>query len=94
MIPMKEELKDRDIVYIYLTGETSPKGTWENMIPDIHGEHFRVTADQWNYLMNSFQIRGVPTYLLVDREGNITYKTTGFPGVDKMKSELLKVLNK
>lgn len=46
MIPMKEELKDRDIVYIYLTGETSPKGTWENMIPDIHGEHFRVTADQ------------------------------------------------
>ena len=94
MIPMKEELKDRDIVYIYLTGETSPKGTWENMIPDIHGEPFRVTADQWNYLMNSFQIRGVPTYLLVDREGNITYKTTGFPGVDKMKSELLKVLNK
>ncbi len=94
MIPMKEELKDRDIVYIYLTGETSPKGTWENMIPDIHGEHFRVTADQWSYLMNSFQIRGVPTYLLVDREGNITYKTTGFPGVDKMKSELLKVLNK
>ena len=94
MIPMKEELKDRDIVYIYLTGETSPKGTWENMIPDIHGEHFRVTADQWSYLMNSFQIRGVPTYLLVDGEGNITYKTTGFPGVDKMKSELLKVLNK
>lgn len=94
MIPMKEELKDRDIVYIYLTGETSPKGTWENMIPDIHGEHFRVTADQWSYLMKSFNIRGVPTYLLVDREGNITYKTTGFPGVDKMKSELLKVLNK
>lgn len=94
MIPMKEELKDKDIVYIYLTGETSPKGTWENMIPDIHGEHFRVTADQWSYLMKSFNIRGVPTYLLVDREGNITYKTTGFPGVDKMKSELLKVLNK
>ncbi len=94
MIPMKEELKNRDIVYIYLTGETSPKGTWENMIPDIHGEHFRVTADQWSYLMKSFNIRGVPTYLLVDREGNITYKTTGFPGVDKMKSELLKVLNK
>lgn len=53
-----------------------------------------VTADQWSYLMKSFNIRGVPTYLLVDREGNITYKTTGFPGVDKMKSELLKVLNK
>lgn len=94
MIPMKEELKNKDIVYIYLTGETSPKATWENMIPDIHGEHFRVTADQWSYLMKSFNIEGVPTYLLVDREGNITYKTTGFPGVDKMKSELLKVVDK
>ena len=94
MIPMKEELKDKDIVYVYLTGETSPKGTWENMIPDIHGEHFRVTDEQWSYLMDSFSIRGVPTYLLVDREGNITYKTTGFPGTDKMKEELLKTLDK
>ena len=49
MIPMKEELKDEDILYLYITGETSPKGTWENMIPDIHGEHFRVTNDQWAY---------------------------------------------
>lgn len=94
MLPMKEELKDKDIVYIYLTGETSPKGTWENMIPDIHGEHFRVTDQQWSYLMSAFHIEGVPTYLLIDREGNITYKTTGFPGVDKMKEELLKTLDK
>ena len=89
-----EMMKDKDIVYVYLTGETSPKGTWENMIPDIHGEHFRVTDEQWSYLMDSFSIRGVPTYLLVDREGNITYKTTGFPGTDKMKEELLKTLDK
>ncbi|WP_455584153.1 TlpA family protein disulfide reductase [Bacteroides sp.] len=94
MLPMKEELKDKDIVYIYLTGETSPKGTWENMIPDIHGEHFRVTDQQWSYLMSAFHIEGVPTYLLIDREGNINYKTTGFPGVDKMKEELLKTLDK
>ena len=28
MIPMKEELKDRDILYLYIAGENSPKGTW------------------------------------------------------------------
>lgn len=93
MLPMKEELKDKDIVYIYLTGESSPKGTWENMIPDIHGEHFRFTADQWAYLMKSFNVEGVPTYILVDREGNISYRTTGFPGIDKMKGELLKAID-
>lgn len=94
MIPMKEELKDKDIVYVYITGETSPKGTWENMIPDIHGEHFRVTDAQWGYLGKAMGIDGVPTYFVIDREGNIKYKTVGFPGVGKMKEELLKVLDK
>ena len=91
MKPLKAELKEKDIVYLYITGETSPLKTWENMIPDIHGEHFRVTNDQWSYLMKTFNIKGVPTYLLIDREGNIKYKETGFPGIDKMKKELLTV---
>lgn len=91
---MKEELKDKDIIYLYITGETSPKGTWENMITDIHGEHFRVTNEQWSFLMSNFNIRGVPTYFVVDPEGNITFKQTGFPGVGTMKKELMKALNK
>ena len=91
MAPMKEELKDKDILYLYITGETSPLKTWENMIPDIHGEHFRLTDAQWKYLSDAFKIEGVPTYLIVDREGNTTFRQTGFPGVEKMKEELLKV---
>lgn len=93
MAPMKEELKDKDIVYVYITGETSPKGTWENMIPDIHGEHFRVTDKQWAYLGNAMGIEGVPTYFVIDREGDIKYKSVGFPGAAKMKEELVKVLD-
>ena len=91
MIPMKEELKDKDIVYIYITGETSPKGTWENMIADIHGEHYYLTAHQWEYLGNKFGVDGVPTYLIIDPVGEIKYKSVGFPGVAKMKEELLKL---
>ncbi|WP_291528368.1 TlpA family protein disulfide reductase [Bacteroides sp. UBA939] len=93
MAPMKEELKDKDIVYLYITGETSPLKTWENMIPDIHGEHYRLTEDQWKYLGKSFNISGVPTYLVIDREGNVTYRQVGFPGASKMKEELLKAVD-
>ena len=32
MKPMKEELADKDIVYLFIAGENSPKETWENMI--------------------------------------------------------------
>lgn len=93
MAPMKKELEGQDIVYLYIAGENSPLATWENMIPDIHGEHYRVTAGQWKYLGDTFKIEGVPTYLIVDKEGNVSFKTTGYPGVEKMKAELMKVVN-
>ena len=63
------------------------------MIPDIHGEHFRVTDKQWAYLGNAMGIEGVPTYFVINRAGDIKYKSVGFPGVAKMKEELVKVLD-
>ncbi len=92
MAPMKEELKGKDIVYLYIAGDSSPEDTWKNMIPDIPGEHFRLDADQWRYICNEFGINGVPTYMIVDKEGNIKYKQVGFPGANVIKGELLKVL--
>lgn len=85
MKPMKKDLEGKDIVYVFIAGENSPKETWDNMIPDIHGEHYRVTAAQWNYLSRQFSIQGVPTYIIVDKEGGVIQKYTGFPGVDTVK---------
>ena len=53
-----------------------------------------MTDEQWSYLREKFSIRGVPTYFVIDKEGNITYKQTGFPGVDTMKEQLMKALEK
>ena len=92
MKPMKETLKEKDIVYVYITGETSDKPTWEQMIPDLHGEHFYLTQEQWEYLGNSLDISGVPTYYIIDREGNTTFRSVGYPGTSKMKEELEKAL--
>lgn len=92
MKPMKEMLKDKDIVYVYITGETSDKTTWEQMIPDLHGEHFYLTQEQWEYLGNSLDISGVPTYYIIDREGNTAFRSVGYPGTSKIKEELEKAL--
>ena len=40
------------------------------------------------------QDRRATLYLIVDREGNTTFRQTGFPGVEKMKEELLKVTSR
>ena len=93
MKPMKKELEGKDIVYAYLAGEDSPLETWENMIPDLHGEHFRLTKEQHDYFMKTFGIEGVPTYFLIDRKGNISEKFLGYPGNSKMKEVLLKLLS-
>ena len=93
MKPMKEELIDKDIVYVFIAGENSPETTWNNMIPDIHGEHYRLTNAQWAAICDKFEVRGVPTYLVLDRAGKQTYRSVGFPGTDTVKGELLKALN-
>jgi thiol-disulfide isomerase/thioredoxin len=88
MKPLKEELKDKNVVFVYLTGETSPVKTWNEMIPDIHGEHYRVSNMQWRYWYNEFGIEGVPTFMVFDDKGKQIARHTGFPGVEKIKSEI------
>ena len=73
---------------------TSPKNLWQNMIPDIHGEHFYVTAEQWQTLLSQFESQGIPTYVVVDKDGNVQSKFIGFPGNDKLKEEFEKALAK
>lgn len=74
--PLKEELAGRDVVFVYITNDTSPQGTWENMIPDIKGEHFKLTRDEWNVLSARFNISGIPHYVLVDKLGQVANNNT------------------
>jgi thiol-disulfide isomerase/thioredoxin len=69
MKPLKEELQDEDIEFVYITNPTSPVDTWNMMIPDIKGEHYRVEQDEWNHFASKFNISGIPHYLLLDKNG-------------------------
>lgn len=95
MEPLKAQLADEeDLVYLYLAGENSPENTWKNMIVDLKGVHYRVNQAQWDYLSESLNVKGVPTYIIIDREGNHSFHSVGFPGPDAMKRELMKALKK
>ena len=41
------------------------------MIPNIHGEHYRVSNDEWSYLTSKFNITGIPHYLIVNKKGEV-----------------------
>lgn len=92
--PLKDtEFKGKDIVFMYLTGQSSPIGTWKNMITDIKGEHYRLEEEQWNYFYQKFNIDGIPFYVLVDKKGN--YKSrVDFRNLETMKRVLLEEAEK
>ncbi len=89
--PFKPEMKDKGVEVLYISGETSPKAKWMTMLPDIGGIHYYLTADQWSAVCDKYQISGIPSYIITDKNGKIIYQATGFPGVDKVREELSKV---
>ena len=75
---------------LYIVDETSPEGKWKVMIPDIPGIHCRISNEQSTALAKLYEYPGIPTYFVVNREGDISYKATGFPGVEMLRNELTK----
>lgn len=91
--PLKIEMKDKDLVFIYITNETSPYDLWMDKASDIMGYHFRLTNEQWDYLIDFLSFKGIPAYLVISRDGDIYYKHVGFPGTEVFREELNTVLN-
>ena len=90
MAPLKEELKGRNIKFIYITPPSSPPTTWLEMIKDIDGDHYYLTEEQNHYILSHFESSGIPTYAIYDTKGQQTYKSIGFPGNDVIRKELEK----
>ena len=44
------------------------------MIPDIKGLHYRLGPEQWKYLCDKFDIDGIPSYVLVQKDGSYSLR--------------------
>ena len=90
MAPIKNDLKDKNIQFVYITSPSSPPTTWQEMIKDIDGDHYYLTEEQNHYILNYFESEGIPTYAIYNTKGEQTYKSIGFPGLDTIKNEIEK----
>jgi len=84
-------MKGENIVIVYITDSTSPRKLWEQKIKLMEGEHFYLTLDEYNYILESNGLTGIPSYLFYDKNGKLFSKTQGYPGQVKMK-EMIKDL--
>ena len=72
---VKEQLKNYDIVYLYLCNRSSDEA-WKNVIKEYNltGEncvHYNLPEDQQSAVENYLNIHSYPTYKLIDKQGNI-----------------------
>ena len=87
--PLKKEMSEDKVAFVYFTGPSSVRKTWEILIQDIAGEHYWLDKEQWNYLWKHFQMTGLPMYLVIDKQGNIVKRFTHITA--KELKELLEV---
>ena len=95
MAPLKEKLKNKDMVFVYLATYSSPFERWLSNTRDIPGEHYYLTEDQSKYISDQlFGSDGVPKYIIYDTQGKLFYKQLGWGGLEMIQTEIEKALNK
>ncbi|RLJ79816.1 TlpA family protein disulfide reductase [Pedobacter alluvionis] len=90
--PLKEEMKDSNVVFVYITDESSPLATYQNLVPTIKGQHYRLKNDEWRYLADKFKITGIPHQVLINKEGKVVNPALGFLDKGQIKKLLEKHL--
>ncbi|MCL2561288.1 MAG: TlpA family protein disulfide reductase [Rikenellaceae bacterium] len=92
MEPLKGWMAEQDIVKVYISAPTSDRARWESMIGDIGGNHYWFNEEEWAAVREKYPFRGIPTYMIFDREGNHAFQRSGYPGNEQMQAEFEKLL--
>lgn len=72
---LKEKLKGEEVVFMYFANN-SPEESWKNIIKQLNltGEnvvHYRLPEAQQGMLERKFSVKKFPTYMLINKEGNV-----------------------
>ena len=90
---LKEELKDYDIVYLYLANN-SEEDSWKNVIGEYNLTepncvHYNLPEEQQDAIEQYVELTGYPTYRLIDKQGGLHHlKWTDDEDLPKFKKIL------
>ena len=89
----KKELADR-MHFVSVASENSDLATWQRLIPNYIGDHYRLTKQQLQTLHQQIpcDTNGVPVWVLINADGTIHHAFVGWGNLDQMMEELSPVL--
>ncbi|HEY5590825.1 MAG TPA: TlpA disulfide reductase family protein [Paludibacter sp.] len=85
MKSLKIEMKQKGVIFAYITNRSSPEDLWKSTIKTIGGEQYYLINGEWDTLMEYYNLKYIPSYLIFDKSGELKQKITGFPGEEKMR---------
>lgn len=87
--PVRQQFGDTDIVFMFVSDESSPYDKWESMANNIGGIQIRISDEDSRKIGHEYSLTGFPSYLLFNRNHDLILSTTTSP----MEKEYLKWLN-
>ena len=76
MEPLKMKLKDKDVVFVYLTNESSPQEDFKRQVAFVSGLHYRLPVTIFSEYFPG--VDGIPQYYLYNREGKLVWQQCGW----------------
>ena len=90
--PIRESFSDTDIIFIFVSDESSPLDKWKSLAKNFGGIQIRINEDDSRELGKEFNLTGFPSYLLYDRNHDLVSTFTGIP-LEKDYLQWLELLN-
>ena len=77
---MQKHFKGKDVVFLYLSSDRDAKA-WENAVAQlkITGENYLVNGKVHNEYNQLFNVKYIPRYVLINKEGNVVNATANRP---------------
>ena len=87
--PHKSKYDPDKVSFIYVADEKSPLNTWQITIPELSGEHYRLTNSQYEYLKQRLGVdtNSLPSYVVLDKKGD-KLSFFGFPGLGELLGKI------
>ncbi|MFZ4862240.1 TlpA family protein disulfide reductase [Sphingobacterium sp. Mn56C] len=82
MRKLKLQFADKEVVFLYITNESSKIEQWNNYVNTLGGEHYYLANIHYDAIAEKYEINSVPRYLAFDRTGKQYEVSKGFPGAD------------
>lgn len=92
-LKMQQHFKGKDVVFVYMSSDRDANA-WKNSVKQLKltGENYLVSGKVWNEYNTLFNVRYIPRYILIDKEGKIVNENAKRPSSFESIKDIEKLL--